>query len=252
MNNPGNNLDGVDGGTWVPPARSTEYLPRGITLEILDSSSVASQTMKMRTMKWITVAAMLAGVMAAQAAPWLGLVKTGTSSQTNDTIAVGTPLFSMDLRANTDTHKVYALQYSVGTSAGSVTYGAASLTALNNPFVQVDLTNSNATLPAAGSAVNHSNWTVWWTSTSADVAAFPEQSIGTYQFNVSSLGAGTYVFSLANEEMLNNDPGEDITTFAASGAFVLGVTAVPEPGAGTLLACGGLVAAWRNRRRNAR
>lgn len=200
-------------------------------------------------MKWMTAAAMLACAMAAQAAPWLGLVKTGTSSQTNATIAIGTPLFSMDLRANTDGHAVYALQYSVGTSAGSVTYGATPLTALNNPFVQADLTNGNATLPAAGSAVSHSNWTVWWTSDSTDRAAFPEQSIGTYQFNVSSLGAGTYVFSLANEELLNNIPGEDITTFATSGAFVLDVTAVPEPGAGTLLACGGFVALCRRRRR---
>ena len=195
-------------------------------------------------------AAMLAGVMAAQAAPWLGLVKTGTSSQTNDTIALGTLTYGMDLRVNTDGHAVYALQYSIGIlPAGVVTYGATPLTASSNPFVPADLTNGNATVPAPGSAVNHSNWTVWWANSGNDYAAFGEQTIGTNQFNVASLSIGTYVFSLANQELLNNTPGEDITDFATPGAFVLNVTAVPEPGTWTLLACGGFVAAWGNRRR---
>lgn len=187
----------------------------------------------------------------AQAAPWIGLVKSGTSSQTNDTISLGTLSFSMDLRANTDGHAVSALQFSIATApADVVTYGTTPLTALNNPFVAADLTGFGQA-PTAGSTVNDANWTVWWKS-SGDYSAFPEQSIGTYQFNVSSLSAGSYVFTLNNQELLNNTPGEDITTFAAFGGFVLNVAAVPEPGALALLVCGGFMAACRNRRRSER
>jgi hypothetical protein len=194
--------------------------------------------------------AVLAGTMAAQAAPWLGLVKNGTTAQTNDTIALGTLTFSMDLRADTDSHNIYALQYGIATSSGTVTYGVTPLTALNNPFVAADLTG-NGQAPGSGTVVNSGNWTVWWHS-AGDFAPFAEQSLGTYQFNVSALLAGTYVFSLNNQELLNDVPGEDLTDvdFAPPGAFVL--TVVPEPGAGGLLLCGSLAAAWRNRRRNTR
>jgi hypothetical protein len=200
---------------------------------------------------WFLVGVMVFGsVTFAQAAPWIGLVKTGTSSQTNDTITLGTLSFSMDLRANTDGHAVSALQFSIATApADVVTYGTTPLTALNNPFVAADLTGLGQA-PTTGSTVNNagSNWTVWWKG-SGDYSAFPEQSIGTYQFNVSSLSAGSYVFALNNQELLNNTPGEDITTFAAFGGFVLNVVAVPEPSAWTLLVCGGLVIRWRDRRR---
>lgn len=204
--------------------------------------------MKNNTVQLLITAMVLTGVSPIQAAPWLGLVRTGTSSQTNATIAIGTSTFSMDLRANTDTHPVGALQYSISTSAGAVTYGASPLTALNNPFSSTDLTGFGQA-PSAGSAVDNSNWTVWWKG-SGDYAAFAEQAIGTYQFNVSSLSAGTYVFAFANQELLNNSPGEDITTFAPYGAFVLDVTAVPEPGSWALLIGGGLMAIRRNRRRH--
>lgn len=200
---------------------------------------------------WVLVM-VLASTTLSQAAPWIGLVKSGTTSQTNDTISLGTLSFSMDLRANTDGHKVSALQFSIATApADVVTYGTTPLTALNNPFTATDLAGLGQA-PTAGSVVNNdgANWTVWWKN-SGDYDAFTEQSIGTYQFNVSSLSAGAYVFRLNNQELLNTTPGEDITTFAASGGFVLNVTAVPEPSAWTLLACGGLVTAWRNRRRNA-
>lgn len=192
----------------------------------------------------------LTGVSPSQAAPWLGLVKTGTSSQTNDTVALGTLSFSMDLRANTSGHNVYGLQYGIATSSGTVTYGSTPLTALNSPFAAADLTGFGQS-PGAGSAVNASNWTVWWHS-AGDYSAFSEQSIGTYQLAVSGLSAGTYVFTLGNQELLNNTPGEDLTDvdFATPGAFVL--TVVPEPGAWTLLACGGWVIATRKRRHNAR
>lgn len=204
--------------------------------------------MKMKAMRCLIAAAVMAAAMTAQAAPWLGLVKTGTTSQTNDVISLGTLTFSMDLRADTDTHKVYALQYGIATSAGVVTYGTTPVTALNSPFTEGDLDDGQR--PLVGSAVNAGNWTVWWHS--VDYAAFPEQSIGTYQFNVNALGAGTYVFTLGSQELLNDNPGEDLTDadFATPGSFVL--TVVPEPATWTLLACGGLMAAWHNRRRDRR
>ena len=203
--------------------------------------------MKTKAVAWMISAVLVAGVTAAQAAPWLGLVKSGTTTQTNDTIALGASSFSMDLRANTDTHNVYALQYGIATSAGTVTYGATPLTALDNPFVAADLTGLGQA-PGVGTTVNAANWTVWWHG-AGDYAAFPEQSIGTYQFNTSALGAGIYVFTLSNQELLNDNPGEDLTDldFATPGAFVL--TVVPEPGTGVLLACGGL-AMTRRRQRN--
>jgi hypothetical protein len=41
----------------------------------------------MKAVKWMVALVAVAGAMNAQAAPWLGLVKTG-SSQTNDTISL--------------------------------------------------------------------------------------------------------------------------------------------------------------------
>lgn len=208
------------------------------------------ENMKAITVKWMVAATMFACVTLSHAAPWLGLVKTGTTSQTTDSIALGTLSYSMDLRANTAGHAVYALQFSIATSAGTVTYGTTPLTALNSPFAAADLIGLGQA-PVAGSAVSASNWTVWWHST-GDYAAFPEQSIGTYQLNISSLGAGSYVFSLGNQELLNDNPGEDLTDidFAAPGSFTLNVTAVPEPSAGILVACGSVLAFWRTRRRS--
>jgi hypothetical protein len=203
--------------------------------------------MKTNLVVWLIAAATLARVVSVQAAPWLGLVKSGTTSQTSDTIAFGTLTFSMDLRANTDGHATYALQFSIATTPGNVvTYGTTPLTALNSPFVAADLTGLGQS-PGAGSAVNDSNWTVWWHS-AGDYAAFPEQSIGTFQFNVGSLGAGSYVFSLGNQELLNDNPGEDLTNadFAMPGSFTLNVMAVPEPNSIFLVAVGGCVLQiWR-------
>lgn len=206
----------------------------------------------MRPMKWMIAVAVLAGAMGAQAAPWLGLVKTGTTSQTSDTISLGTLTFSMDIRANTDGYKVQGLEYYIYTTPGDVvTYGTTPVTALNTPFVAADLTGFGHA-PTAGAHVIPSSYTLWWNA-SGDYNAFGEQSIGTYQFNVSLLGAGTYVFTPdfsdygAPGGQLSNSNGDN-PTFGTPGSFAL--TVVPEPGPWTLLACGGFVAAWRNRRRN--
>ncbi|MCX6907388.1 MAG: hypothetical protein NTY01_05035 [Verrucomicrobia bacterium] len=203
-------------------------------------------------MKWMIAAAMLAGAMVAHAAPWLGLVATNTTSQASANIPLGTLAFSLDLRVNTDGNPVGALQYHIITSpANEVTYGATPLTAKDNPFAATDLGAPFGHAPVAGATVNSAGdgVTTWFKSANPDYTAFPEQTIGTYEFNVSSLGIGTYVFTPVGE-LLSYGGGEEINTFATPGAFVLAV--VPEPGAGTLLVYGGLVAAWRNRRRDAR
>lgn len=206
--------------------------------------------MKPRALKWVIAAAMVAGVMSTQAAPWLGLVKTGTTSQNSDTVFLGTLTFSMDLRANTDGNPVGGLQYYIVTSpADAVTYGTTPLTALNNPFVAADMTGLGQA-PTAGATVNSdlAANTMWFKASSPDYSAFSDQSIGTYQFNVSSLAMGSYVFTPVG--VLLTYGVEEINTFATPGSFELIV--VPEPGTWTLLACGGLMAAWRNRRRSSR
>ena len=199
-------------------------------------------------MKWVIAAAMMAGALAAQAAPWLGLVKTGTTSQSSDSISLGSLTFSMDLRANTDGNPVGGLQYYITTSpANVVTYGTTPLTALDNPFVTDDIMEQ----PSSGTTVNSAAAadTIWYKNDPPDYSAFADQSIGTYQFNVSTLGIGSYVFTPVGV-LLTYGVGEEINTFATPDSFTL--TVVPEPGTWTLLACGGLVVAWRNRRRNAR
>ncbi|MFZ2641542.1 MAG: PEP-CTERM sorting domain-containing protein [Verrucomicrobiia bacterium] len=206
--------------------------------------------MKPRALRWVIAAAMVAGVMSTQAAPWLGLVKTGTTSQNSDTIFLGTLTFSMDLRANTDGNPVGALQYYIVTSpANAVTYGTTPLTALNNPFVAADMTGLGQP-PTAGATVNSdfAANTVWFKASEPDYSAFSDQSIGTYQFNVSSLAMGSYVFTPVGTVLAYGSV--EINTFATPGSFELIV--VPEPGTWTLLACGGLMAAWRNRRRSSR
>ncbi len=205
--------------------------------------------MKPRALRWVVAAAVMAGVISTQAAPWLGLVKTGTTSQNSDTVFLGTLTFSLDVRANTDGNPVGGLQYYIVTSpADAVTYGTTPLTTLNNPFVAADLTGLGQP-PTAGATVNSDSAanTIWFKSSSPDYSAFSDQSIGTYQFNISSLGMGTYVFTPVGV-LLTYGSGEEINTFATPGSFTL--TVVPEPGTWTLLACGSLMAVWRNRRRS--
>ena len=193
--------------------------------------------MKPRAIRWVIAAVLLAGVMVTQAAPWLGLVKTGTTSQTSETIFLGTLTFSLDLRANTDGNPVGGLQYYITTSpANALTYGTTPLTTLNNPFVAADLTGLGQA-PTAGATVNSDSAanTIWFKASSPDYSAFGAQSIGTYEFDVSSLGIGTYVFTPVGV-LLTYGGGEEINTFATPGSFALSV--VPEPGTGTLLALG--------------
>lgn len=212
--------------------------------------------MKIKQARWITAAAVLAIAMTAQAAPWLGLVKTGTTTENSDTITLGTSSYNLDVRFDSGGNPVGTLQYYFYTSpTDAVTFGTTPLTALNSPFT----TGDAAYQPSAGATLNSTGgWTIW--SPSGDDAAFVS-NIATYQINTSPLAAGTYVFSFGHT------PGTDdeylgwsgsgggnlyVNDFAAPGSFTLNVTAVPEPGTWTLLACGGLMAAWRNRRRSAR
>lgn len=205
--------------------------------------------MKPRALRWVIAAALVAGVMVTQAAPWLGLVKTGTTSQNSDTVFLGTLTFTLDLRANTDGNPVAGLQnYIITSPSDAVTYGTTPLTALNNPFVAADITGFGQA-PTAGATVNSDMAanTLWYKSSSPDYSAFSDQSIGTYEFNISSLAMGTYVFTPVGFA-LTYGTGEEINVFATPGSFTL--TVVPEPGTWTLLACGSLMAVWRNRRRS--
>jgi hypothetical protein len=176
-------------------------------------------------------------------APWLGLVKSGTTSTTSDSIVVGTASYSLDLRVNTDGNPVSGLQYYITAFGGTVNYGGTPLTALNNPFVSGDIFSS----PAAGAVVQQSTGTtVWFKSSAGDYPAFGPNSIGTYQFNSGLLAEGTYVFTPVGEELSNES--ETITTFASPGTFSLNVLPIPEPGTSALVAFGGLVFLARRRR----
>ncbi|MBI5397274.1 MAG: PEP-CTERM sorting domain-containing protein [Verrucomicrobia bacterium] len=197
----------------------------------------------MKRVKLMLTLAVLSGAVFAQAAPRLGLVKSGTAAQAADSVLLGTATYTMDLRANTDGFAVGGLQYYLVTTPGNVvTYGATPLTALNNPFVAADLTGFGQP-PTAGATVNSAlaGTTIWFAG--SDYAAFPEQSIGTYQFNVSSLGGGTYVFTPGGEELSNGNG--DNPAFASPGSFALSV--VPEPGSALLMGVGVLALSLRRR-----
>jgi hypothetical protein len=125
----------------------------------------------------------------------------------------------MNLLANSDGNPVGGLQYHIVTSpANVVTYDATPLTALSNPFVTADLAAPFGHAPVAGATVNAAadGVTTWFKAASPDYSAFAAQAIGTYQFNLSVLGAGTYVFTPAGE-LLTYGGGEEINTFATPG-----------------------------------
>jgi hypothetical protein len=196
----------------------------------------------MKCVKLLVAVAVLSNVVLVQAAPRLALVKSGTASQVFEEIVPGTPTYTLDLRANTDGFDVGGLQYYIVTSPGNaVTYGTTPLTALNNPLVEADLTGFGQK-PTAGATVNSAlaGTTIWFAD--SDYAAFPEQSIGTYQFNISSLDPGTYVFTPDGAELSNSNG--DNPAFATPGAFTL---FIPEPGTGLLLVAGGLMFSLRRR-----
>ena len=205
----------------------------------------------MRTVTWLVTVMTLAGTMSAQAAPWLGLVGTNTTTQTSASIASGTLTFSLDLRMNSSGYDVGALQYYITTTpANAMIYGATPLTAKSNPFVTADLTNGYGHAPTAAATVNSGSngITKWFKTDFPDYPAFPEQTIATYQFDTSALGAGTYVLTPIGQ-LLSYGAGEEVSTFATPGSFTLNITAVPEPGASMLMLAGGFAAAARNRRR---
>jgi hypothetical protein len=204
-------------------------------------------------MRLLVAVMILVGATLAQAAPWLGLVKTGTTAQTNDTISLGTSSYNFDVRFDSGGNPVSTLQYWFYTTpANAVTFGATPVTALNNPLTTTDLNNGYA--PSAGATLNStSGWTIW--SVSTNNVAFIN-NIATYEIKTLTLPAGEYVFSFGHapgtdDEYLGWSGGNlYVNDFAAPGSFVLGI--VPEPGTGTLLVYGSMVAAWRNRRRNTR
>ena len=193
----------------------------------------------------------------ATAAPWLGLVKTGTTTQTNDTISLGTSFYNVDVRFDSGGNAVGTLQYYFYTApANAVTFGTPSITALNSPFSSGDASYK----PVAGATLNStSGWTIW--SPSGDDVAFVN-NIATYQLNTSTLTAGEYVFLFGarpgtDDEYLGwtSPPNGNlyVNDFATPGAFVLDIVGVPEPGTWALMVVGGLVAGWKiRRRRNAR
>lgn len=212
--------------------------------------------MKTRLMQWLLAALMLGVAPLAHAFPWLGLVKQNTASQTNETITLSQVFdpYYLDLRLNTDGNPVGALSYYITTSpANVVRYGVTPLTPLDNPFVAADLTDTSAHTPVAGAIVNSGadGVTTWYKPSTPDYPAFTAQSIATYQFDISTLGAGTYVFRPVGT-LLAYGAGEEINNFETPGLYVLTIIAVPEPGTGALLVCGAWAAAWRNRRRNTR
>jgi hypothetical protein len=174
--------------------------------------------------------------------PQLKLVKSGTSAVTIDWVILGTTTYSLDLRANSGGYTVGGLQYYITTSpANVVTYGATPLTPLDNPFVVADLTGFGQA-PAVGATVNSDAAanTTWYKASSPDYTAFSERSVGTYQFNVGSLGIGAYLFTPIGV-LLTYGAGEEVTTFASPGTFSLQV--MPEPGTWVLLAAGSFVVA---------
>lgn len=201
----------------------------------------------MKSLQQLWMAALLAGVPLAGAAPYLGLVRSGTASQSSGSIDLGTPFYSLDLRLDTDGHAVSGLQYYFITSpADALTFGATPLTALNDPFTGSDLFLG----PLTGDTVNQAEGTtVWFKSGAGDYAAFAERAIATYEFDTAGLGLGSYVFTPVGEELSNGS--ETITGFAAAGTFTL--TVVPEPGTSALVALGGaalLLGRRRSRRRD--
>ena len=191
----------------------------------------------------------------ATAAPWLGLVKTGTTTQTNDTISLGTSFYDFDVRFDSSGNPVNTLQFAFYTApTNTVTFGTPAITALSNPFLPGDIWTS----PADGSLLTNYSWTILFKGSGSSYAAFIN-NVATYQLNTSTLATGEYVFSFlarpgTDDEYLGWSSGNlYVNDFAAPGSFVLDIVGVPEPGTWALMVVGGLVAGWKvRRRRNAR
>lgn len=198
---------------------------------------------------WSVVLVLYLGEFVVSANPQLKLVKSGTAAVSIDWVIMGTATYSLDLRADTDGHPAGGLYYYITTSpADALTYRAvAPLVALNDPFVAGDL-DGFGQAPVGGALVNgsHNGITNWYPDD--DYPAFTDRAIGTYYFNTSSLQPGSYVFTPEAAELINNNPGEDITDFDPPGTFTL--TVVPEPGPSVLLGVGGWALAGLRRYRS--
>ena len=203
-------------------------------------------------MKQILTIMALAGAMTAQAVPSLDLVKTGTTTQNSDTITLGTSSYNLDVRFDSGGHPVSTLQYWFYTDpANAVTFGTTPVTVLRNPLVDADLSDP---WPAAGDTLKKDKSWSYWIHSSGQYTSFVG-NIATYQINTSLLTAGAYVFSFghtpgSDDEYLGWSGGDlYVNDFAPPGSFTLAIASMPEPSTWTLMACGGFLAAGRNRRR---
>lgn len=191
-------------------------------------------------------------VIPALAAPSAALVKSGTAAQNSDSILFGTSIFALDLRLSTDGLSASGVQLVITTSpAGSVSYaGSNPITALSNPFVPADLSNSSG--PVAGEVIeaDPEGRTVFFKSQGTDYAPFSDNAIATYQIDTSSLAIGMYTFTPVLEEFIFDQGNSSITDFDAPQSFTL--TVVPEPSALLLLGVGfvGVMARRRSGGRN--
>ncbi len=194
--------------------------------------------------------ALLGAVPPTLASPILSLVKSGTTSAT-DTEALGTASEKVDVRLDTSGNAISGLQfYLVSAPAGAGTYQNVSPTsstvlALNAPFTQADV-NASPTVGATPQNAANAK-TVLFKSSAGDYAAFSTTSIVTLQLNISSLAAGSYVFTPVSQGLTNASGGVAAGGFGTPGAFTLNIT--PEPGTFLLVLPGALAMLGRRQRR---
>ena len=179
--------------------------------------------------------------------PKLLLVKAITLSTVSDTIAVGTPTYSLDLRLDTGGQPISGLQfYLIATPASLLSFGATPLTTLGDPFTANDVFSA----PVAGAAANQNGaTTVLFKASAGDYPAFANNAIVRFTFNTSQLAPGTYVFTPVGQELTNAT--STVTRFASPQTFSLTV-GIPEPASVVLIALGGCWLMSRRRWRRAR
>lgn len=212
----------------------------------------------MKSAKFFCLVVLLVGGHLVNAAPLLSLVKTGTTSQTNDTIGLGTGPYLLDARLDTDGNPASTLQYYltyVSGPAGAVNYASPYSTnsVPGNPAPPTATwSNGEVVGPTPGSALGSSQFT-YFAHSGSDYAAFVGNVIS-YRIDTAGLPIGIYVFSFGRSgddyDMYlgwDGPPGDEVLAsgFASPGSFVL---TIPEPSTGVLLTLSGLVLLRRRRR----